>query len=214
MVLDLSGALFIPAYRALIVADLHLEKGTSGARRGIFLPPYDSQRTLANLARAVEKFTPEKLILLGDSFHDSQAAYRLSEDSRDSLLKIGQQCELIWVTGNHDPEIPKTIADQCVPELIYANIHFNHIPQLNANLPQMSGHLHPAVIVKGRGRILRRRCFVSDGERMILPAFGAYTGGLNINDQAFDGLFNVSRRTTHIIGDQGIFSLPALIRRR
>ena len=207
-VLDISGALFFPDDRLLVVADLHLEKGTSGAKRGIFLPPYDTQITLALLSKTVAKYEPEKLILLGDSFHDAHAPHRLEDSAAATLRALARTCELFWITGNHDPQIPQSIAATCITELSFAGLHFTHIPQTAADVPQISGHLHPVVTVTGRGRNIRRRCFVTDGERMILPAFGAYTGGLNIKDKAFDGLFKHDRLMTHVISDQGIYSLP------
>ncbi len=207
-VLDMSGALYLTEGRILVVADMHLEKGTSGARRGIFLPPYDSQITLNLLSRTVTTYAPERVIFLGDSFHDAHAPLRLDTGCLDTLTTISKSCELVWVTGNHDPEIPQSIAAMCISELSFSGLHFTHIPELSTHTPQVSGHLHPVVTVTGRGRSMRRRCFATDGSRMILPAFGAYTGGLNVKDKAFDGLFKRSALTTHVIGEQGIYSLP------
>jgi uncharacterized protein len=212
--LDISGALYLPQDRLLVVADLHLEKGTSGGKRGIFLPPYDSQLTLNLLSATVAKYAPEGVILLGDSFHDQDAPLRLEDASVAALKALAQTTELIWVTGNHDPDIPKSIANSCVTELSLAGLHFTHIPQSGAAVPQVSGHLHPVVTVTGRGRTIRRRCFASDGARMILPAFGAYTGGLNIRDKAFDGLFKSGQLVTHVIGEQGVYALPVSAKNR
>ncbi len=214
VILDMSGALYLPEGKLLVVADLHLEKGTSGAKRGIFLPPYDSQLTLKLLASTVAKYTPSSVIFLGDSFHDADAPFRLEGSCVDILKLLAASTDLIWVTGNHDPDIPKSIAATCITELSYAGLHFTHIPQSSTEVPQVSGHLHPIVTVTGRGRTLRRRCFASDGDRMILPAFGAYTGGLNIRDKAFDGLFKSGQLTTHVIGDDGVYSLPVTAKNR
>lgn len=207
-ILDMSGALFLREANMVIVADMHLEKATSGARRGLFLPPYDSKVTLALLTETVAKYAPSKIVFLGDSFHDAHAPSRLAEDSHAMLQTLSTASELIWITGNHDPDIPSSIAAVCLSELSFAGLHFTHIPQHTASTPQISGHLHPVVTVQGRGRTLRRRCFASDGTRMILPAFGAFTGGLNIKEKAFDGLFARKQLVTHVIGDQGIYSLP------
>jgi DNA ligase-associated metallophosphoesterase len=208
VVLDMSGALYLPEGRVLVVADMHLEKATSGARRGIFLPPYDSRITLDLLSRTVAAYLPDRVVFLGDSFHDAHAPLRLDAICLDTLAALSQSTELIWVTGNHDPDIPKSIAAEFIAEFFLNGLHFTHIPELVASNPQVSGHLHPVVTVTGRGRTLRRRCFATDGSRMILPAFGAYTGGLNVKDKAFDGLFKRSTLTTHVIGEQGIYSLP------
>jgi uncharacterized protein len=213
-ILDISGALYLPQDRLLVVADLHLEKGTSGRKRGIFLPPYDSVLTLKLLGATVARYEPLSLILLGDSFHDADAPLRLEGSSLDALKTLAQTTELIWVTGNHDPDIPKSIANTCVTELSCAGLHFTHIPQANVEAPQVSGHLHPVVTVTGRGRTIRRRCFASDGVRMILPAFGAYTGGLNIRDKAFDGMFKSGGLMTHVIGEQGVYALPVTAKNR
>jgi uncharacterized protein len=207
-ILDMSGALFLRDSAMLILADMHLEKATSGARRGLFLPPYDSKVTLDLLTQTAAKYAPSRIVFLGDSFHDAHAPLRLTDDSHTALQSLASTSELIWITGNHDPEIPSTIAATCMSELSFAGLHFTHIPQRSAQAPQISGHLHPVAIVNGRGRTLRRRCFASDGTRMILPAFGAFTGGLNIKDKAFDGLFAPKQLISHVIGDQGIYSLP------
>jgi uncharacterized protein len=208
LILDMSGALYMPDRRLLVVADMHLEKATSGARRGIFLPPYDSRLTLEALTRTVKKYTPSKLVFLGDSFHDAHAPLRLDEYCSNALQSLKQVCEMIWITGNHDPKIPQTIATSCINELSFAGINFTHIPHAGVVVPQISGHLHPVVTVSSHGRKIRRRCFATDGERMILPAFGAYTGGLNVKDKAFDGLFKTGRLITHVIGNEGVYSLP------
>jgi uncharacterized protein len=213
-VLDMSGALYFPDDRLLVVADMHLEKGTSGARRGIFLPPYDSQITLNLLDNVAAKYQPKQIIFLGDSFHDARAPMRLDNNCLIALQTLAQASELIWITGNHDPDIPTSIAANCTPELSFAGLHFTHIPQTGITEAQISGHLHPVVTVSGRGRTLRRRCFLSDGTRMILPAFGAYTGGLNVKDKAFDGLFETGHLISYVIGDQGIYTLPVTAKNR
>ncbi len=213
-ILDMSGALYFRDSQMLILADMHLEKATSGARRGLFLPPYDSKVTLDLLTRTAAKYEPTRIVFLGDSFHDTHAPSRLTDDSHTVLQSLASKSELTWITGNHDPEIPSTIAATCVSELSFDSLHFTHIPQRSVQAPQISGHLHPVATVQGRGRTLRRRCFASDGTRMILPAFGAFTGGLNIKDKAFDGLFAPKQLIAHVIGDQGIYSLPVVAANR
>lgn len=207
-VLDVSGALYFPADRLLIVADMHLEKGTAWAKRGIFLPPYDSKLTIVALQKVVAKFTPKRILFLGDSFHDTTAPFRLQTLELEVLNQISIKQELIWVTGNHDPQIPDMITGSCCDEIHLSGLHFTHIPTKNYEAEgQVSGHLHPAAHVTGRGRTIRRRCFITDGKRMIVPAFGAYTGGLSIKDVAFKGLFDKPATRIFVLGDEEVFPM-------
>lgn len=210
-VLDVSGAVYLAADELLIIADMHLEKGTAWAKRGIFLPPYDSKVTILALQKVVAKFSPKRILFLGDSFHDKTAAFRLQSLELEALNQIAIEQELIWVTGNHDPQIPDVIAGTCCDEMHLSGLHFTHIPTKNYEARgQVSGHLHPAAHVTGRGRSIRRRCFITDSKRMIVPAFGAYTGGLSVKDKAFDGLFDKPSTRIFVLGDDEIF--PMILR--
>lgn len=210
-VLDVSGAVYFPADALLVVADMHLEKGTAWARRGFFLPPYDSKLTLLALKKVAAKFSPKRILFLGDSFHDKTAAFRLQSLELEALNQIASKHELIWVTGNHDPQIPDMITGTCCDEMHVGGLHFTHIPIKNYEAEgQVSGHLHPAAHVTGRGRSIRRRCFITDGKRMIVPAFGAYTGGLSVKDKVFDGLFDKPTTRIFVLGDEEIF--PMMLR--
>jgi DNA ligase-associated metallophosphoesterase len=189
--LDPSGALYWADEATLVVADLHLEKGSSYARSRTFLPPYDSDVTLARLADVVARFAPRRIIALGDSFHDRAAGERLSEASRQLVRRLTDAAEFVWVSGNHDPEPPTEWGGTVVETIVLGGVTFRHEPSPGAmDAPEVAGHLHPVARVSGRGRSLRRRCFVGCGMRMVLPAFGAYTGGLDIRDAAFGGLWN------------------------
>jgi DNA ligase-associated metallophosphoesterase len=184
-----SGALWLEAERALIVADLHLEKGSSYAARGQMLPPYDTRETLKRLAVEVEALAPATVILLGDTFHDRTSEERLAEDDAERLRALARGRTLIWVVGNHDADGPRALPGQIADELTLQGLTLRHEPQPGLQPGEVAGHLHPAARVRATRGSVRRRCFITDGERMILPAFGAYAGGLNVMDAAFAGLF-------------------------
>lgn len=184
-----SGALWLAAARALVVADLHLEKGSSYAARGQMLPPYDTRETLKRLAAEVEALTPAVVILLGDTFHDRRSEARLAPDDAESLRELARGRTLIWVIGNHDADGPRALPGETADELDLCGLTLRHEPRGGLQPGEVSGHLHPAARVKATRGSVRRRCFVTDSERAILPAFGAYAGGLNVRDAAFAGLF-------------------------
>ncbi len=189
VVFDPAGALWWPRAAVLVVADLHLEKGSSLAGRGHLLPPYDSAATLAALSALIDRYRPARVVALGDSFHDCGGPERLSEPDRDCLNRLSGRCDWIWIAGNHDPEIGDYVGGSQIAELALSPFVFRHAPEPGEAPGEVAGHLHPAAKLAGRGRNLRRRCFATDGARVIMPAFGAYTGGLNVLDPAFDGLF-------------------------
>jgi DNA ligase-associated metallophosphoesterase len=184
-----SGALWLAAERALVVADLHLEKGSSYAARGQMLPPYDTRETLIRLAAEVEALSPAVVILLGDTFHDRRSETRLADDDAERLRDLARGRTLIWVVGNHDADGPRALPGEIADELALAGLALRHEPRAGLQPLEVSGHLHPVARVKAAGGSVRRRCFITDAERLILPAFGAYAGGLNVCDPAFAGLF-------------------------
>ncbi len=187
-VADLSGALWWPDEDMVIAADLHLEKGSFYAGRGQLLPPYDSIATLERLLAVVEKRKPRTVLLLGDSFHDVNGHERLAVRCRDLIARMATGRTLLWAAGNHDPSLPPGLPGERVEEVTLAGLSFRHEPRPGDS--DIAGHLHPvARVVTQKGKV-RRRCFVSDGARVILPAFGAFTGGLNLRDPAVAGLFN------------------------
>ncbi|RAK58181.1 ligase-associated DNA damage response endonuclease PdeM [Phenylobacterium deserti] len=189
VVLRASGALWLEGARTLVVADLHLEKGSSYAARGQMLPPYDTRETLSRLEAEVEALTPEAVVLLGDTFHDRKSEGRLAADDAARLRALACGRRLIWVVGNHDADGPQALPGETADELSILGLLLRHEPQAGLQPGEVAGHLHPAAKVSGARGSVRRRCFVTDGERAILPAFGAYAGGLNIRDAAFAGLF-------------------------
>lgn len=207
-VLDPSGAVYWPDQDTLIVADLHLEKASSFARRRTFLPPYDSGLTLARLAAVVDRFRPGRLIALGDSFHDPAAGERLPSSAQESLSRLTSGRDFIWVTGNHDPAPPTAWGGSVAEEIEIGGVTFRHEPSRVVRGAEVCGHLHPVARVTGRGRSVRCRCFVGCGRRAVLPAFGALTGGLDIRHPAFDALWPTrSGVRTFAIGRDQVYAL-------
>nr|WP_281413594.1 ligase-associated DNA damage response endonuclease PdeM [Microvirga antarctica] len=205
MVLDVSGAVYLPDHDTLLVADLHFEKGSSFARRGMMLPPYDTRETLKALCAAVERFDPRVVVALGDSFHDIGGPDRLGDPERDTLKAVQHNRDWIWVTGNHDRALPASIGGEVVNEIRILSLTLRHEPAAGA-IGEVAGHLHPVGKVVMRGRSTRRRCFLLDSNRCIMPALGAYAGGLNACDLAFSPLFPAGF-TAHIIGTERIFAI-------
>ena len=184
-----SGALWLEETRALCVADLHLEKGSAYARRGQMLPPYDTRETLARLEAEVAALDPRMIVLMGDTFHDRAAEDRIAADDAARLEALAHGRDLIWIVGNHDADGPQRLPGAVVAEIVLQGLTLRHEPQAGAQPGEIAGHLHPAAKVRASTGAVRRRCFITDGERAILPAFGAYAGGLNVRDPAFAGLF-------------------------
>ena len=184
-----SGALWLEAAQTLVVADLHFEKGSAYAARGQLLPPYDTGETLRRLEAEIAATSPARLVLLGDSFHDGGALGRISGRDVERLVAIARACALVWIVGNHDKAGPGGLPGQVVDEIRVGALVLRHEPQPGVQPGETAGHLHPSARISALGRSVRRRCFITDGQRVILPAFGAYAGGLNVRDPAFAGLF-------------------------
>lgn len=184
-----SGAVWLAAHQTLVVADLHLEKGSAYAARGQMLPPYDTRETLRRLGREVAALEPRQVIFLGDTLHDGRAETRISLEDAEALSDLAAGLDLVWVVGNHDADGPVNLPGRSAQTVEIDALILRHEPQPGTQPGEVAGHLHPCAKVKGRGRSVRRRCFATDGTRLILPAFGAYAGGLNIKDAAFRPLF-------------------------
>jgi hypothetical protein len=184
-----SGALWLEAAAALIVADLHLEKGSSYAARGQMLPPFDTADTLSRLEAETAILSPRLLVFLGDSLHDRAAEERLSAGDAERLRALAAGRTLVWLAGNHDAQAPHSLPGEAARSLRLEGLDLVHEPVMGPASAEAAGHLHPCAKVRGRGASVRRRCFVTDGERIVLPAFGAFAGGLNVRDGAFRGLF-------------------------
>jgi len=211
LVVDCLGALYWPDEGLLVVADLHLEKGSSFAERGVLLPPYDTAATLARLARVLIRYMPRAVIALGDSFHDGGGSARLADVDRAILRDLQHGRDWFWITGNHDPEPAAGVGGTAAAALAIGALTFRHQPSEAAEdiSGEVAGHLHPVARVSGRGRTVSRRCFASDGRRLVMPAFGAYAGGLNVRDRAFAQVFGTLTFTAHMLGEARLYAIAA-----
>ena len=206
---DPDGALYWAEEKLLVVADLHLEKGSAFAKRGVLLPPYDTASTLGRLARLVEHYAPRIVIALGDSFHDDHGPLRMSDLDRIKLKGLQRGRDWVWIAGNHDADLPKDIGGRFADALAIGPLAFHHEPSERVQDGEIAGHLHPVARVAQRGRAVSRRCFAGDGRRLVMPAFGAYAGGLNVRDQAILGLFGTLTFTAHMLGAQRLYAISA-----
>ncbi|PTW62105.1 putative phosphoesterase [Breoghania corrubedonensis] len=209
LTLHLSGAVWWEAERTLIVSDLHLEKASSYATRGVMLPPYDTAVTLDRLAAVIDHFEPARVISLGDSFHDGEAAARMSmvNKTRLAMMQLGR--EWIWISGNHDPEASAGLFGEHTDEADFGALVFRHEPLADMVLGEIAGHLHPAGRIRRHGRSIRRPCFAGDHTRLVMPAFGALTGGLNVLEEPWDPLFDDLGFTAYMLGEDRIYPIPA-----
>ncbi len=206
---DHLGALYWPAQNCLIVSDLHLEKGAAMAVRGFMIPPYDSNTTFARLEECLSRWKPEAVICLGDSFHREDSADNLERQLHDKITGLTHAYQWVWITGNHDPEIPGHLGGRSVDEIHVGPVVFRHEQRELGRAGEISGHLHPAASISRHGKIIRRRCFVSDGKRLIMPAFGAYTGGLDLKHEAFAKLLNNSKLQIWMLGAERVYEICA-----
>ena len=192
--LTTGRALYWPRERALLVADLHLEKASFFARHGQLLPPYDSRETLERLALAIRETGARRVYTLGDNFHDSAGTERLEPHAAGMLAALTRATDWVWITGNHDAAMEARSGGMLAEELEIAGIVLRHQARAGETRPELSGHFHPRLQVTVRERHIRRPCAVvshdaagADGKprgRMILPAFGALTGGMDAADPA------------------------------
>ena len=207
LVADCSGALYWPEEQLLVVSDLHLEKGSSFARRGVLLPPYDTASTLEELAGALSRHAVRTVVALGDSFHDQDGPARLAAADRAKIKELQRGRDWVWIAGNHDPDPADHLGGVFATSLSLWPLWFRHEPTPQASPGEIAGHLHPVARVIGRSRALTRRCFVSDGARLVMPAFGAYAGGLNIRHAAFVEVFGAPAFTAHLLGRRRLYIL-------
>lgn len=214
LIADAAGVLIVPAAGLLVVADLHLEKGSAFAARGRgILPPYDTADTLARLGLAIRRHQPRVVLCLGDSFHDTRAGERLAAADRATLFALADGRDWIWAEGNHDSVLPpglpgRSVADWSHGPLVFRHQAANSVPDGRA---EISGHFHPKTTISTAARAIRRPCFVHDGRRMLLPAFGAYTGGLDIGESAIANLFD-SPPIRLVLGRDAIHPFPPVHR--
>jgi DNA ligase-associated metallophosphoesterase len=207
LMLDPAGCLHWPAQRLLAVADLHFEKSTASAARGALLPPYDTRETLELLAGFVRKYAPRTIVALGDSFHDARGSHRLQPKDALKLQAIAGAEQFIWVLGNHDPQPPEGLPGAAVAEHRQGSLVFRHEAQEGRVMGEISGHFHPKASIAVRGAQVTRPCFVADGYRLMLPAIGAYTGGLDVRDPAISAVFPRGGRV-FLLGRERLYSFP------
>lgn len=200
-----AGALYWEEEDTLLVADLHLEKGAAFAALGMLLPPYDTRTTLERLAKVIGAVEPARVVALGDSFHRSHSAERLAPEDFSILLKLQQGREWYWICGNHDPHLPSSIGGTICATLTICGITLRHEPSAAQSGREIAGHLHPVARIARRGAVIRRRCFATDGNRLVMPAFGAYAGGLNVLDEAFGPLFLRHRLEAWMMGRTDVY---------
>lgn len=194
-----ARALYWPAERALLVADLHLEKASWFAARGQMLPPYDSRDTLERLADAVKATGARRVITLGDNFHDDAGALRLDPHACGMLEALTRALDWVWITGNHDEALPRGFGGTILPELAIGGVILRHEARPGETAPELSGHYHPKLRISVRNRNIARPCAVfgrsaGGGDRMILPAFGSLTGGLDAGHPEILGALQPARR--------------------
>lgn len=202
---DLSGALIWRERQVVVFADLHLEKGSSYHGRGrSFLPPYDSETTLTRLEAVLAAYSPEMVVCLGDSFHDREATARLSRTARDRLRVLTERHDWLWIAGNHDSSPPTGLGGRHCGELTIGGLIFRHEARDGDASGEVSGHYHPKASVRVRGRRMSARCYATDGRRLIMPAFGAYTGGLNVLAPAIQERLT-SGFAAHLLGRHGVY---------
>jgi DNA ligase-associated metallophosphoesterase len=201
-----SGALHWPAARLLCVSDLHLCKAERLARRGgELLPPYDTRDTLARLEADIRATGARSVVCLGDSFDDRQAAEAMAEDDRLWLARLQAGRRWVWIEGNHDPGL-SGFGGSYLVELAEGPLRFRHIAQPDAENGEISGHYHPKARISARGKTVTRACFMVDEARLILPAYGTYTGGLRWSDPALRNLFG--RHGQAFLTGQKVYAVP------
>lgn len=209
LVPDLSGSLYVPEMRTLLVADLHLEKASNIARRGLHLPPYDTRASLMQLERTIASCAASRVIFLGDSFHDDEAIARIQPDDLETLKRLSERVETIWITGNHDPNPPPEAGGRIVSEVSLGPVVLRHEPTIvGEGQFQIAGHLHPAASVSQRGRQIRCKCFVGNSRQLIMPAFGSFTGSLGVSAEPFQRVFGSSPYNVWMLGRRGVYMLP------
>ncbi len=206
-VCDPLGALYLPDAGILVVSDLHLEKGAAYARRGMMLPPYDTLATLTVLAAVISRYDPKLVLSLGDNFHDRVGSQHLPDAFRTLIVEMARGREWIWINGNHDPDGTIDLPGTCSDELFYAGLTFRHEPRDGLQKGEIAGHLHPAATVRRREKSVRRPCFATDGGRLLMPAFGVMSGGLDLGHKAMKGLFDKASLIAHLLGRDRIYSV-------
>jgi DNA ligase-associated metallophosphoesterase len=211
LLLDASGALVWPQHNMIIFSDLHLEKGSFLSQFAHPLPRFDSADTISRMATTMANYECEHVVCLGDSLHDANAASRMQSQDLDSLNELVNSCtKFTWVLGNHDPDIPLSIAGERAEYIMLNDVLLAHEPdyaRLENNQAQIIGHYHPKTSHSAARRKMRGKCFLSSESMLIMPAFGKYTGGLSDTSEAFTPLFKGKSVNAYLIYEQKIFQL-------
>lgn len=208
VVADHQGALWWPAQQLLAFADLHLEKGSAYASRTTqLLPPYDTHATLRLMSEITARYQPKRIVCLGDNFHDEEGPSRLDASARASLQALMKGRRFVWIEGNHDAASALVLGGESAPSLKIGPLVFRHEAEPAHGEGEVSGHFHPSITVATRVRRVRRKCFVSDGMRCVMPALGAFTGGLDVFDAAFAPLFR-GAFSAYALGRDRIYPFP------
>lgn len=208
LVADHSGAVFWPDRRLVMVSDLHFEKGSAFAQRGVPLPPYDTAATLDRLEEVLRRHQPERVISLGDSFHDQGAPDRVSKGALDRVRALAAAHDWIWITGNHDPAPDPIWGGRAMEEFVLGPLVFRHQAGDGTGAGEVSGHYHPKARVRLRGRSASGQCFVTDGNRLMMPSFGAFTGGLDVTSTNIRSLFR-RRFEVLFLGPESVHRFPS-----
>lgn len=203
-----AGVALVPAEGLMIVADLHLEKGTAFAARGQMLPPYETVETLRRLDRLVEEIAPDRVILLGDSFHSRHHAIGDGSPARRLIDSLGQRSELIWIAGNHDPEVPLEVPGRMAAEWRVGALVLRHAPEADGQR-EIVGHLHPTGRLMTCAGVQRRKCFVLSAGRLLMPAFGALTGGVDLSDPLISRWFAEGDARAFLMCRESLQEVPA-----
>ncbi len=183
LTLDGSGALYLADSRTLVVSDLHLEKGSFYAARGVPVPVCDTRETLARLSAVIRAYEPRRVICLGDSFHDANAGLRMAGDDLRSVHEMARcVADWVWIAGNHDPQPPAHLPGRFSHDARIGRLILRHQPGPDPDSSQIIGHYHPKAKVRLRGQKLSGRCFAAGGRVLVMPSFGAYAGGLEVAD--------------------------------
>jgi uncharacterized protein len=207
---DLLGALYIPDFSTLLIADLHLEKASSLARRGVHLPPYDTRTTLEALRLSVEWSRPRMLVFLGDSFHDDEGSSRLDPADREMLASILSDLDVVWIAGNHDPVPDPYLGGRSGMMLALGPLVLRHEPSTPLDGQyEIAGHLHPAAALAQRGRLIRCRCHAGDERRLVMSAYGSFTGGLSVASEPFAQVFETGEFFVWMLGGKAVHRFPA-----
>ena len=201
-----SGALWWPEERLLAFADLHFEKGSSYAAHGALLPPYDTRDTLLRMTAEIDRLDPAIVVCLGDSFHDLGAWARMHGEDAALLAALAHRRRWVWLAGNHDAAPPPALPGEAAAEFERRGVVLRHQADGGAVAGEISGHYHPKVSVHARGKVVVRRAFIEDGRRLVMPAFGAYAGGLDAADPTLRALFPRGY-LAHVLGRTRVFSM-------